>query len=221
MTTSFGMRDCEDWKEAISSRADGQTLAFGLTDLEIEAHVRGCPGCASFDAFIPELKRRGMRQAGIQPDLSRIISKSLLVKNSCSRWTILRTILAVCAFEILFFSFQDLFSSSHDARHLGAFSAAIGIAFLMVSLRPTRARMMLPVTGVLGLTLLLGAVFDVVGGQIPLLTEARHLPELLSVFMIWSLAKPSREVRSGTSSASTSWVPRIIPKSTDEKRETA
>lgn len=215
------MKTCADWKEAISSRADGQNLDFDCTDSDIDEHVAICSDCASFAAFVPKLKRRGMREASAQPDLSRFITKSVQLNDGRSCWAVSRAVLATCALEILFFSFKDLFSSAHDSRHLGAFSASVGIAFLMVALRPTRARMMLPVTVILGLTLVLGAIFDVIGGRVPLLTEARHVPELISVWMIWLLAKPTRVAQAATSGKSPAWVPRVVSRSSKENKEIA
>ena len=37
----------------------------------------------------------------------------------------------------------------------------------------------------------LGAIVDLATGKIPLVGEARHLPQIISVFLIWFLAVPS------------------------------
>ena len=65
------------------------------------------------------------------------------------------------------------------------------LSALMV-VRPARARTMLPVAAVLAGALLITAVIDLLNGNVPLLGEATHLPELISVFLIWLLAVPSR-----------------------------
>lgn len=202
------MKNCDDWMEAISSRADNQPSE--VTTAEIEQHLALCRACSAYAEFLHRLKRRGLTEAPSLPDLSPQVVKTLQLKEGRTLWTGSRAVLAVCAGEVLFFSIDDLFTSSHEARHLGAFSAAIGIAFMTVALRPTRARMMLPVTIVLGMTLALGAVFDVVGGQIPLLTEARHIPELISIVMIWLLARPVRVMAKSSSEKAMSWVPRVV-----------
>ncbi|MBU6315405.1 MAG: hypothetical protein KGR47_02750, partial [Acidobacteria bacterium] len=56
---------------------------------------------------------------------------------------------------------------------------------------PARARTMLPVAAVLAGALLISAVIDLADGSIPLVGEATHLPELISVLLIWLLAVPS------------------------------
>jgi hypothetical protein len=50
---------------------------------------------------------------------------------------------------------------------------------------------MLPVAAVLAGALLITAVIDLLNGNVPLTGEATHLPELISVFLIWMLAVPS------------------------------
>ena len=37
----------------------------------------------------------------------------------------------------------------------------------------------------------LGAIVDLATGRIPLVTETRHIPQVISVFLIWFLAVPS------------------------------
>jgi len=64
--------------------------------------------------------------------------------------------------------------------------------------RPARARAMLPVALMLGLAILLTGLFDMLTGHVPLVNEVLHLPELISVFMIWLLAMPSRVRNAGT-----------------------
>ena len=50
---------------------------------------------------------------------------------------------------------------------------------------------MLPVAAVLAGALVITAVVDLVEGRVPLVGEAQHLPEVLSVVLIWLLAVPS------------------------------
>ncbi len=66
----------------------------------------------------------------------------------------------------------------------------------MVVARPARARTMLPVAAVLAAALVLTALVDVARGDIPLANESLHLPELISVVLIWLLANPVRGRRS-------------------------
>ncbi|MFM8563240.1 MAG: hypothetical protein ACKOCE_05015 [Acidimicrobiia bacterium] len=105
--------------------------------------------------------------------------------------------LATCALEIMVFSVPDMMGNgsvkAHDARHLGSFSIAFGMMLMIVVVRPTRARMMLPVAGVLVVALTNSASVDLFNGQVPLLGEARHLPEVIGVVVLWILAAPYAE----------------------------
>ena len=82
-------------------------------------------------------------------------------------------------------------TATHAARHLGAFAAAYGVGLLVVAVRPARARTMLPVAAVLAGAILITAVADLVQGRVPLVGEAWHLPEIISVVLVWLLAVPA------------------------------
>ena len=82
-------------------------------------------------------------------------------------------------------------TATHAARHLGAFGVAYGVALMVVVVRPARARSILPVALVLAGAQVLGAIVDLASGRIPVVGEARHLPQIISVFLIWLLAVPS------------------------------
>ena len=69
------------------------------------------------------------------------------------------------------------------------------MALLLVVIRPARARAIFPVTLVLAGALLITAVLDVVEGHVPLVDETAHLPELLSVPLVWLLARPLPDPR--------------------------
>ena len=108
----------------------------------------------------------------------------------------MRVLLTVVAVEIIVFSLPALMlgdeqgTSTHAARHLGAFTVAYGVGLLVVAVRPARARTMLPVAAVLAGALVITAIVDLANGRIPLVDEAQHLPEVLSVVLVWLLAVP-------------------------------
>jgi len=70
------------------------------------------------------------------------------------------------------------------------------VALLGVVVRPARARSIFPVAAMLGGALLITAVVDVVQGRAPLLGETLHIPEVLSVLLVWLLAAPVGRRRS-------------------------
>ncbi len=132
-------------------------------------------------------------------------------------------LLGVVAIEIIVFSLPALVlgdeasTSAHAARHLGAFTVAYGVGLLVVVVRPARARTMLPVSLVLAGMLVISAVFDLINGEIPLIGETQHLPELLSVLLIWMMTvpPPRRQSRSKTPTGFEKVTLRVV----DDRRE--
>ena len=188
---------CELWQQAISARIDDEDL--GVEPRLLEAHLATCADCRRFEA-VAEMGRRTARMqvAAPMPDLSKPMTKLNAAADRAASWSIPRILLAVIAADVFWFAIRDLLSAAdsgsaaHDSRHLGAFSIAYAVGLVVVVVRPARARTMLPVAAVLAGALLITAVIDLLNGNVPLLGEATHLPELISVFLIWLLAVPSR-----------------------------
>ena len=133
------------------------------------------------------------------PDLSRRITKMNAAADRASSWGVARALLAVVAAEVIALSVRELVVgdgtdvSAHTARHLGAFSLAYGVMLVLVVIRPARARTALPVAAVVAGALFITAIVDLMLGEIPLLGEALHIPEIVSVVLIWLLAVPVGE----------------------------
>ena len=131
-------------------------------------------------------------------DLSREVARATARADRARHAPLVRGALLAVALVIIGLSVPPLLgdgatgSASHDARHVGAFAIAYAVGLVVVAIRPARARTMLPVAGVLTLALAITAVFDVSAGTIPLLREVVHVPELLSVALVWVLATPGR-----------------------------
>jgi predicted anti-sigma-YlaC factor YlaD len=188
--------ECERWREAVSARLDGEDP--GIEPALVDAHLARCAACRGFAAAIEAARpRQRTALAGDVPDLSRRVRKAVAASDRASRWGIARGVLIVVAVEIIVLSMPPLIlgdesdTAVHAARHLGAFTAAYGVGLLVVAVRPARARTMLPVAVVLAGALLITAVVDLVSGRIPLFGEAQHIPELLSVLLMWLLALPA------------------------------
>ena len=184
---------CERWREAISARADGEAL--GVDKRLLDGHLARCPDCRAFAAeatpIVPRL------DATPSPDLPRRVARAAALADRAATWSAVRVLLAVVAVEIIVVSIPALLgderaSSTHSARHLGAFAVAYGVGLLLVVARPARARTMLPVAAVLSGALVITSVVDLSQGRIPLVDEAAHLPELVSVVLLWLIAVPTR-----------------------------
>lgn len=120
----------------------------------------------------------------------------MAIADRAAQLSIVRVLLLVVAVQIIAFSLPALVlgdeqnTSTHAARHLGSFTAAYGVALLVVAVRPARARTMLPVAAVLAGALVITAVVDMVNGHVPLIGETQHIPELISVVLIWLMTVP-------------------------------
>jgi predicted anti-sigma-YlaC factor YlaD len=188
--------DCQRWTEAVSAIADGEDP--GIDPRLVDAHVGACAGCRAYRDRI-EQTRGALRVQAAQPmpDLSRRVVKLNALADRMSSWGVVRALLATVAVQILVLSFPALVlgdeqaTAAHAARHLGAFSVAYAVGLLVVVVRPARARTILPVAGVLAGALVITAVIDVIEGRVPLVGEIVHLPEILSVVLVWLLAAPA------------------------------
>lgn len=193
---------CDTWREAISARIDGEDP--GIDHRLLDAHLARCAACRAFaDAAAARPTRAPLAAADEIPDLSRRVAKMAAIADRAASWSLARVLLAVVAVEIVVFSVPDLLGDEpgnvavHTARHLGAFTVAYGVALLVVVVRPARARSVLPVASVLAGALVLGAAVDLIHGRVPIIDESRHLPELVSVILLWLVATPGpRRLRS-------------------------
>ena len=198
------MVTCDRWRDAISADLDGEDP--GIERRLVDAHLSRCPACRSFAASAGLGTGRPVELVGVDgvdgaadspADLPRQVARLAAIADRAATWSIVRALLAVVAVDILVFSLPALVlgdeqeTSAHAARHLGAFTVAYAVGLLVVVVRPARARTMLPVAAVLAGALLVTAVVDLANGRVPLVDEAQHLPEVLSVVLVWLIAVPS------------------------------
>ncbi len=187
--------NCEPWREAISARADGEST--GIEPRLLEAHLSRCADCRAFEAAVDTSRVVTFGPAAPPPDFAKRVTKLAAMADRASRWSIARVVLAVVAMEIIALSVPSLIfgddqgAADHSARHLAAFTVAYGAGLLVVVVRPARARAMLMVSLVLAGALVITAAIDLLNGDIPLLGEAQHIPELISVVLIWLMTVPS------------------------------
>lgn len=186
---------CDAWLDAISARADGEEA--GVDQSLLDTHLSGCGSCRAFAASIAGSRRQMLVQpAAEMPDLSRRVSKLNAIADRASSRGLIRALLVGVAVEIIAVSVPALLlgkgePDAHDGRHLGAFTVAYGVALMVVAVRPARARAVFPVAVVLAGALAITAVVDLARGVVPLIDEATHIPELISVVLVWLLAVPS------------------------------
>ena len=188
---------CERAREAISATIDGEDPGFDPR--LVDAHLRHCAACREYRSLVEHIPHiDAVAVAPELPDLSQKVSKLAALADRASKWSTVRVLLAVVAIQIIVFSVPNLAANdssglaAHDSRHLGAFTIAYAVALLVVVVRPARARTVFPVACVLAGALVLTAAIDLANGNVPFLGETKHLPELLSVGLVWALATPTR-----------------------------
>jgi predicted anti-sigma-YlaC factor YlaD len=187
---------CDPWREALSARADGEAPTIDVRLLD--AHVATCASCREFAANVHEVRRGAFDVARPARDLSGSVVAAARAADRRSVWWVLRLGLGVVAVQVLVLSAPALLlghshgSDEHAARHLGSFSIAYAIGLLVVSLRPAKARGMLPLAGALAGCLAITAVIDVSSGHAPAITEFQHIPEVVGLVLVWLLAMPKR-----------------------------
>jgi predicted anti-sigma-YlaC factor YlaD len=186
---------CDRWREAISARADGEDV--GVDERLLDAHVARCPACRRFVETVRITAAPRLAPPPPPAGLPQRVARLAAVADRAATWNVVRALLAVVAVEIIALSIPALLgdevaTSTHAARHLGAFTAAYGVGLLVVVARPARARTMLPVAAVLAGALVITSVVDLAQRRIPLVDEAAHLPEVVSVVLVWLIAVPSR-----------------------------
>ena len=190
--------DCEPFMAALSAQADGEDLVMDAAQLE--SHLSSCGACQQYEASVDKLLGRSRVTAAPQmPDLARSVVKKQGAAERLASIGIVRGLLALVAVQVIILAIPDLLTAdtaagpAHAARHLGAFSLAYAAGLLLVVIRPARARTMLHVAAVLAGAMVLIAVVDVAQGRVPLLGESTHLPEILSVWFLWLLARTKPE----------------------------
>lgn len=177
------------WDEAVSAYADGEATGYdpGL----IASHLAGCERCRSLVAVGPA-----------DPGLASRVAARVADDDRSRVHVVVRAALGAIGLALIAAAIPDLAAghddgmSVHAARHLGSFTAAYGVALLVVAVRPARARTVLPVSVVLAGALVITALIDVLDGHVPLVGEAWHLPELASVVLVWLLTRRTRSRRS-------------------------
>ncbi len=187
---------CEPWREAISAIADGEDP--GLDRRLLDAHVVSCAACRSYESDVAATRSpMRMSVATPMPDLARQVVKANAVADRARAWWLVRLTLGVVAVQIIGFALPDFLTSvrgnvaPHTSRELGAFSIAYAVGLLVVVARPARARTLLPVAQVLALAIVLGSAVDIIDGATRYSGEIVHVPQLISVALLWALAVPA------------------------------
>lgn len=186
------MMTCENCRWAISDIVDERAPAG---DVAVETHLEDCPQCREFAEHAFDLRRRA--GVGTAPDhaaLTKVVVRNAAAADRAGHSPIIRWLLVLIAAQIVALSVPDFLASDvdgHALAHLGAFSLSYAFGLVVVAVRPARARTMLGVSLVLIAALGATAIVDIVRGRTMVVSEAVHLLELCSAFLLWRLTRPS------------------------------
>lgn len=188
----FTSVDCARWMDALSAISDGE--ATEVDPRLIQRHLAGCPSCRAHEQ---ELALTDLPMALAQPaPPTRLIRSSIAAADRASRPLLLRGLLALIGIEIVVFALRplivgdDIASVGHPVRHVGAFTLAYGVAMLATVVRPARAGAILPISIVLVGAIAMNVILDIRNDATSLTAEWAHIPELLSVPLVWLLSRP-------------------------------
>jgi predicted anti-sigma-YlaC factor YlaD len=192
--------DCPQSRDLISLRIDGRTTT--TEDRLLDAHVAGCSECAEHERRAWTLHRSlRLRPAAPMPDLTEeILARARPPRRQRLTW--LRLALGwigvlgiVQALPDLVLG-HDVGEPVHLARHIGALTIALFVGFLYAAWRPHRAFGLLPIAVALAAAMSLGAIVDIIAGNVGAFAElSAHLIDLAGVAFLWLLAGSPRPRR--------------------------
>lgn len=181
------MLRCEQCRESLSARADGEWAPFPLP--AVDAHVHSCSGCQQY--------ARALGVPPVSPGATRLsaiptMSPARLRTIAISRWIMALTGLAqiVTALPSIFATTGH--HTDHEARHIAAFAVALGVGMMYAALRPHRAAGMVPSFVALVVCLAIFCVLHLASGELPGRSELTHLFAPVAAGTLWLLAHASR-----------------------------
>jgi len=180
--------NCEEARDALSARLDGEPLGVGADRLD--GHLAGCAACRAWLVRAEEVTGQVRALATPVPDLAVRVPKL--------RWRPVRWAVATAAMVQLVLAVPDLLSGlglgwhGHASHETASFDVALAVGFLIAAYRPQLAHAYLPVALVLSACLLVTGGVDLVNGRAGLAHELGHLVAPLQTVLLWVLARANR-----------------------------
>lgn len=204
-----GDMPCPSYRDAISSRLDGEPL--GMSTQALEDHLVGCAACAAWERDAAVLNRRArLGSAPVVPDLTATVLAALprelpgVAAAARSRLvdTAIRLVLvalgvaqAGVAWPALSTGVGAMSAPVHMAHESGAWNLGVAAAFLAVAAAPRLAAGALPFLGTFAALLLPVTVADLGAGRVHLDRAVVHLLLLAGVLLVVTVAWRGRRRR--------------------------
>jgi predicted anti-sigma-YlaC factor YlaD len=198
------MVDCQQWREAISARIDGEDP--GLAELAIEGHLAECPDCRAWQvAAISATRAARVRPAESVPDLAERIMNAVAAEAArpAAAWragddaapAVIRLTLALTAVAQIIIAVpalvgNDLGATVHIAHEQGAWGLALAAALGAAAWRPSRAAGLFPLLVVFVGSLSLLTISDVLAGRVAPSAEVPHLMAAVGLLLLWLESHP-------------------------------
>lgn len=194
--------ECTSVREALSAVLDGE--AAGTDPARLQAHLDRCPDCVRWRDAAARLDR--MVRIGPAPEpepdvAERVLAQVRLPRRRRGRRENrpLRAALLLVALVQLAVGAANLVlplgfhagmpTSAHMSHEVAAFNVAFAATLLIVAVRPSLARVHVPILGVFLLVLFSASVFDLVDGAVSWTRLATHGPILAGLLLATALAR--------------------------------
>ncbi len=215
MSTHPGL-SCDQARLALSARLDGEPL--GVPADRLNAHVATCAGCADWLARAEQLTRLVRVQPARVPDLTATILAAVTADRAAAekakaavapqagrvfagrffagRQAIQRllqaAVAAIAAMELLVVMpvMLGVETDEHANHEVGAFAAAVAVAFLLAAFQPKLARAYTPIAVVLAVCLTATSGLDIGEHRVTVLHEiGGHWGTIIQAGLIFALGR--------------------------------
>jgi predicted anti-sigma-YlaC factor YlaD len=212
--TARAVLSCDQARVALSARLDGEPL--GVAADRLGAHVDACAGCADWLTRAEQVTRLVRVQPARVPDLTDAILAAVaaqqatmtdppassvrvsLRRKGSGRQALQRLlqagVAAIAATELMVVLpvMLGISADEHASHEVGAFAAAVAVAFLLAAFQPRLARAYTPIAVVLALCLTATSGLDIGEHRVTVLHEiGGHWGILIQAAMIFALGRLS------------------------------
>jgi len=203
---------CEQVREAISARLDGEAEPLPLT--VVEEHLAECADCRAWTLDVERLQRaaRVTVAPAMSDETARFVAAAQAdtAARAGSRRGLATTrlgLVAVAAGQLVIAAPALLFghdgwAPEHVAHELGAFSVAFALGLVWAAYRPRLANGMVPIVGIVAGLLVLTAWFDATANNTSITGEWPHLLEVAGFLLLLRVAYLSND---------RDWTPLLLP----------
>jgi predicted anti-sigma-YlaC factor YlaD len=203
---------CEQVREAISARLDGEAEPLPLT--VVDQHLAGCEDCRAWTLDVERLQRTA--RVSLAPVMSDETARfvAAVQADTANRASSFRRLLParlglvavaigqlMVAAPALLFG-HDGWAPEHVAHELGAFTVALAIGLAWAAYRPRLANGMVPIVGIVAGLLVVTAWFDATLNNTSIAGEWPHLLEVAGFLLLLRLAYLSND---------RDWTPLLLP----------